>query len=264
MKNVKFGLGTFNNKVVDHSWIYPNYGHGFLDPLMGILLWVGVAIVGLGLIRRRRDDEGALLMLGGFVALWLAFALLVNKAPNYTRLLITLPFVAYLVVEALRWATNRWRSVRYAPQLIVGVFVVAVVALNVSAARDYVQLGRKQGEPIGSTGRFAAARDDVPGQKFYVASSETQPYYEWGNLGPGERPPLAFHSAGDTRTGTGRPDHAEGFPRRPAVRALHAPRDLAADGDGAVDSLSARTDPQRHARRLAGRARRSFVSPRLG
>jgi hypothetical protein len=182
--NVKYGLGTFNNKVVDHSWIYPNYGHGFLDPLMGIVLWVGVAIVGLALTRRRRDDEGALLMLGGFFVLWLSFALLVNKAPNYTRLLITLPFVAYLVVEALRWATNRWRSVRYAPQLIVGVFVVAVVALNVSAARDYIQLGRKQGEPIGSTGRYARAHENVPGQKFYVASSEAQPYYVWGNLGP--------------------------------------------------------------------------------
>ena len=49
LKNVRFGLGTFNNEVVDHSWIYANYGHGFLDPLMGIVLWVGVAIVGLGL-----------------------------------------------------------------------------------------------------------------------------------------------------------------------------------------------------------------------
>jgi hypothetical protein len=185
LKNVKFGLGTFNNKVVDHSWIYPNYGHGFLDPLMGIVLWVGVAIVGLGLIRRRRQDEGALLMLGGFIALWLAFALLVNKAPNYTRLLITLPFVAYLVVEALRWATNRWRSVPLAPQLIVGVFVAAVVALNVSAAWDYVQVGRKNGDPIGSTGRFVAAHDGVPNQKFYFASSDAQPYYVWGNLGTG-------------------------------------------------------------------------------
>jgi hypothetical protein len=185
VKNVKYGLGTFNSKVVDHSWIYPNYGHGFLDPLMGIVLWVGVAVVGLALIRRRRDDEGALLMLGGFLVLWLSFALLVNKAPNYTRLLIALPFVAYLVVEALRWATNRWRSVRYAPQAIVGVFVVAVVALNVSAARDYVQLGRKQGDPIGSTGRYAHAHQNVPGQKFYVVSSESQPYYVWGNLGPG-------------------------------------------------------------------------------
>jgi Dolichyl-phosphate-mannose-protein mannosyltransferase len=185
VQNVKYGLGTFNNHVVDHSWIYPNYGHGFLDPLTGIVLWAGVGIVGLALIRRRRDDEGALLMLGGFIALWLAFAFLVNKAPNYTRLLITLPFVAYLVVEALRWASARWRSVPFAPQLIVGTFVVAVVALNVSAAWDYIQVGRKQGEPIGSTGRYAAAHDNVPGQKFYIASSESEPYYEWGNVGPG-------------------------------------------------------------------------------
>jgi len=179
-QNVKFGLGTFNSTVVDHSWIYPNYGHGFLDPLMGIVLWLGVAVVGLSLIRRRREDEGALLMLGGFIALWLAFAFLVNKAPNYTRLLITLPFVAYLVVEALRWATTRWRSVRFAPQLIVGAFVVAVVALNLSAAWDYVQLGREQGDPIGGTGRYAEAHRNVPGQKYFVATSDASPYYVWG------------------------------------------------------------------------------------
>jgi hypothetical protein len=200
VQNVKYGLGTFNNKVVDHSWIYPNYGHGFLDPVMGIVLWAGVAIVGLALIRRRRDDEGALLMLGGFIVLWLSFAFLVNKAPNYTRLLITLPFVAYLVVEALRFATDRWRSVRFAPQAIVGAFVVAVVALNLSFAWDYVQVGRKQGEPIGSTGRYAAAHDDVPGQKFYIASSEAEPYYVWGNVGPGNDRLALFTKPGLVQT----------------------------------------------------------------
>jgi hypothetical protein len=181
-KNVKHGLGTFNSNTVDHSWIYPNSGHGFLDPLMGIVLWLGVAIVGLGIIRRRRDDEGALLMVGGFLVLWLSFAFLVNKAPNYTRLLIALPFVAYLVVEALRWATNRWRSIKYAPELIVGVFVVAVVALNVSAAWDYVQLGRRDGDPIGSTGRYLHAHENAPGQKFFIVSSDDSPYYVWGDV----------------------------------------------------------------------------------
>jgi len=179
--NVKHGLGAFNSNTVDHSWIYPNYGHGFLDPLMGVVLWLGVAIVGLGIIRRRRDDEGALLMVGGFLVLWLAFAFVVNKAPNYTRLLIALPFVAYLVVEALRWATNRWRSIKYAPELIVGVFVVAVVALNVSAAWDYVQVGRRDGDPIGSTGRYLRAHENVPGQKYFVVSGRDSPYYVWGD-----------------------------------------------------------------------------------
>ena len=180
--NVKHGLGAFNSDTVDHAWIYPNYGHGFLDPLMGVALWVGVAIVGLAIIRRRREDEGALLMVGGFLVLWLSFALLVNKAPNYTRLLIALPFVSYLVVEALRWATNRWRSVDHAPQLIVGVFVAAVVALNVSAAWDYVQLGRKEGEPIGSTGRYVRAHSKSANERFYVASGDNAPYYVWGGV----------------------------------------------------------------------------------
>ena len=181
-KNVKHGLGAFNSDTVDHAWIYPNYGHGFLDPLMGVALWVGVAIVGLAIIRRRREDEGALLMVGGFLVLWLAFALLINKAPNYTRLLIALPFVSYLVVEALRWATNRWRSVDYAPQLIVGVFVAAVIALNLSAAWDYIQLGRKEGEPIGSTGRYVRAHSKSANERFYLVSGETTPYYVWGNV----------------------------------------------------------------------------------
>jgi Dolichyl-phosphate-mannose-protein mannosyltransferase len=180
--NVKHGLGAFNSDTVDHSWIYPNYGHGFLDPLTGVVLWVGAGIVGLGLIRRRRDDEGAVLMLLGFLALWLSFAFLVNKAPNYTRLLIALPFVAYLVVEALRWATTRWRSIRYGPELIVGGFLVAVVALNLSAAWDYVQLGRKDGDPIGSTGRYLHAHENVPGQKYFVVSSNDSPYYVWGDV----------------------------------------------------------------------------------
>jgi hypothetical protein len=179
---VKYGLTTYNNHVVDHSWTYANYGHGFLDPVTGIVLWLGVGVVGLALVRRRSEDEGALLMLGGFVVLWLSFAFLVNKAPNYTRLLITLPFVAYLAVQALRWATDRWRSVRFAPQAIVGGFVVAVVAFNLAIAWDYVQQGRKHGEAIGSTGRYVQAHENVPGERFYIVSSDNTPYYVWGNV----------------------------------------------------------------------------------
>ena len=55
--NVECGLTTFNSKVVDHGYIYINPGHGFVDPLTGILLWIGVAGVGLWFIRRRRATE---------------------------------------------------------------------------------------------------------------------------------------------------------------------------------------------------------------
>ena len=179
--NVRMGLETFNGKDVDHGWIYVNNGHGFVDPVTGIVLWLGVGLVGLALIRRRRDDPGAVLMLGGFLLLYLSFAFVVNKAPNYTRLLVTLPFVAYFVTEAVRWAANRWRSVRFAPPLLITAFLAAVVVLNVSAGWDFIQKGRREGDPIGSTGRYVRAHENVPGQKYFVATSDVAPYYEWGN-----------------------------------------------------------------------------------
>ncbi len=167
--NVKAGLTTFNNKTEDHGWIYENRGHGFVDPLSGILLWLGAGIVGLALWRRR-DDDGAFLMLGGFLVLWLVFAFVINKAPNYTRLLITLPFVAYLVTVAIRWLATRWTSVRYAPVAVVGSILTAIVVWNLAIAWDFIQKGRDFGEPIGSTGRYVDAHRDIPGQKFFVST----------------------------------------------------------------------------------------------
>jgi dolichyl-phosphate-mannose-protein mannosyltransferase len=164
--NAKYGLGTFNNRVVDHAWIYENHGHGFVDPLTGVLLWLGVGVVGLAVLRRRRTDEGALLMLGGFIALWLSFALLVNKAPNYTRLLITLPFVAFLVTEAVRWLGERWRGVPRARNVLAGSILGLIVVSNLAIGWDFVQKGRRQGEPIGSTARYVASHRDNPGQRF--------------------------------------------------------------------------------------------------
>jgi hypothetical protein len=182
-KNVEFGLGTFNNGVVDHSWIYENRGHGFVDPLTGILLWLGVGVVGVALVRRKREDEGALLMLGGFLFLWLSFAFIVNKAPNYTRLLVILPFVAYLVTEAVRWLAGRWRSIPRAPAVIAACFLAAVVIWNLTMAWDFIDKGRREGDPIGSTGRSVQAREDKPKQLFYFVDSPGAPYYVWGDLG---------------------------------------------------------------------------------
>lgn len=190
--NVEFGLGTFNNKVVDHAWIYENHGHGFVDPLTGILLWLGVGVVGVGLVRRRAGPE-SLLLLGSFIVLWLSFAFVVNKAPNYTRLLITLPFTAYLVAEALRWLAGRWRSVPRASAALVVAVVVGVAVWNLAIAWDFIQDGRRNGDPIGSTGRYVQAHRDTAGQQFYVAS----PYLSFG---PGAGRIRLF--AGEAQVGT--------------------------------------------------------------
>src|SRR6186997_336995 len=71
-KNVGNGLKTFNSKIPDHGNIYINQRHGFVDPLTGVLLWIGVATVGLWYIRRRRTTEPwPLLMLSSFLTMWL-------------------------------------------------------------------------------------------------------------------------------------------------------------------------------------------------
>jgi hypothetical protein len=181
--NVKWGLTAFNNKIRDHGFIYDNLGHGFVDPLTGILLWFGVGLIAFQLVRRRAG-EGPLLAVVGFLILWLSFAFVVNKAPNYTRLLVTLPFVAYFVAEAVRWISGKWRSVRYAQVALISAALLGVVVWNLSIARDYVRTGERNGDTIGSTGRYVAAHKDTAGMHFYIAVSDASPYYSWGGLSP--------------------------------------------------------------------------------
>ena len=189
-KNISWGLTAFNNKIEDHGFIYFNEGHGFVDPLTGIFLWVGVLAVGIRLFRRR-GDPGELFALCTFVVLWLSFAFLINKAPNYTRLLITLPFVAYFVAVATRFLAGRVQllAANWRPQWadrartsFVGVTIAALAALNLAIAWDFVQDGRKNGEAIGSTGRYIESHRDVPGKKFYLAADDASyKYYSFAN-----------------------------------------------------------------------------------
>lgn len=189
-KNVVWGLTAFNNRVVDHSWIYVNEGHGFVDPVTGVLLWIGVAAVLVAALRRR-GDPWLLLALCCFAILWLSFALLVNKAPNYTRLLVTLPFVALLATAAVRLLAGLTERLagRFAPRHArrAGVAVAAgalvlVAAANLSIARDYVDTGVQRGDLIGDTGRYVEAHRDPPGKRFYIAADDTDryEYYDWG------------------------------------------------------------------------------------
>ena len=98
--NVLQGLTAYNSLVHDNGYIYFNPGHGFLDPLTGILLWVGATVV---VYRLRRRDAADILILTGFLLYLLAFSFVSNKAPSYTRLWVTLPFVSYLALQGISW-----------------------------------------------------------------------------------------------------------------------------------------------------------------
>ena len=80
-----------------------------------------------------------LLALTGFLVLYLAFALVITKAPNYTRLLVILPFVVYLAGTGLWWLADlvsrgRPRTMR----VLVSCGVAVIVVLNVRIFRDFV------------------------------------------------------------------------------------------------------------------------------
>jgi hypothetical protein len=66
---------------------------------------------------------------------------------------------------------------------VIAVSTVAAIGIwNITMAWDFIQKGRKEGDPIGGTGRYVKAHRDAPGQKFYLSADEgAWKYFVWGN-----------------------------------------------------------------------------------
>jgi hypothetical protein len=186
-RNVVNGLTAFNTGRVDHGWIYVDYGHGIVDPLTGALLWVGALAVLLRALRRR-GPPWAVVPLASFLVLYLIYAFVIGQAPDYSRMLIALPFVAYLVAEAVRALSELARPLvaagrgRLAPALALGTAVVLAIGVwNGFIGWDYIHKGQVTGDDIGSTGRYVERHSRNPRERFFIAADELQfKYYEWG------------------------------------------------------------------------------------
>lgn len=184
--NIKQGLTTFNNKLHDHGFIYPNYKHGFFDPLSGVLLWIGVVVI-LWKLWKGERTIGSVLSLIGFFSLYLSFALLITKAPNYTRLLVILPFTSVLV------GTGVWSSAEFLSKLFRGrlkmilknllafSLLCIIMFWNFHIFWDFAHKGITEGNDVGSTGRFIEKRSQDPQHVFLLATSISYPYYSWNN-----------------------------------------------------------------------------------
>lgn len=200
--NASNGLRAFNARIVDHGWLYDNRNHGFADPATGILLWAGFLVAASRLIRhvRRSKTEsreaftaanlGNLIALTGFLVLYFSLALLITKAPNYQRLLMILPFVAYLAATALWWivdaivsaAGSRLTSFgsRAIRSLAIGAAVAGILTANLVIFGDFVRKGNREGHEVGSTGRFVEARKSEAGHTWILAADKDNLYYWWG------------------------------------------------------------------------------------
>jgi hypothetical protein len=185
-KNIVWGLAAFNSDHVDEAFIYPNYGHGIVDPLTGALLWLGALTVLLRAIFRRGPPWN-IFPLVGFLVLWLFFAFLVGQAPDYPRMLVILPFVAFLVTEAIRvlagaaWLVAMPRLARAAPALAAAAALLAIGTWNGFIGWDFIHTGQSRGDDIGGTGRFVQSHSHIPGERFYISADQRSlEYYAWG------------------------------------------------------------------------------------
>lgn len=191
-KNIRDGLTTFNSRRHDQGFIYPNYNHGFVDPATGVLLWLGFLLAAVRLFRNRGNllstTEGGVVALGdltaliGFLGIYLSCALLITKAPNYTRLLVVLPFVSYFAGTAL-WKLAEWlaRGRSIVRSTIAGSAVAALAVWNVVIFNDFAAIGRREGDAVGSTARYVEARKHTPGYTWVLAADKANPYFTWGD-----------------------------------------------------------------------------------
>lgn len=179
------GLVAFNGDQTDRGYMYINPGHNFVDPVTGILLWIGFGRAVWMAWRRRL--AGIVLAIG-FLALWLPISLLVTKNPNYCRWLVLIPFISGLTllgVDTLaRLAQRAWRTLddggRAGRAAVTCAFVAVVFSLNVFIFADHYHQTREAGDAQGQTIRYIIERRHVGPTTYYVVADTSYPYYWWG------------------------------------------------------------------------------------
>ena len=185
--NILQGLTAYNSAMHDNGYVYYNPGHGFVDPLTGILLWVGVLWTASKLSEKKPEDY---LMLVGFVAPWLIFSFITNKAPSYTRMLVTLPFVAYLTVRGIefvagrydRLVSKRWPAIGslVSGEALAGGLVAIIAIWNLGLYADYVVTGLVERENVGAISRYIETRISDESHAYYIAANHEHDYFGGG------------------------------------------------------------------------------------
>jgi len=203
-RNILRGLAMFNNNAYDRGYAYPNYGHGFVDPLTGILIWFGI----LSIVLKSKKKEEDVLFLGSFVLLWLTFSLLTTKNPHYPRLLIILPFVAYVTIQGIKVISGGMGRVLQKlfsnstfsfSHVLFGFIVGAIVFWNLFIFGDFVKKGLVEGHDVGGTARYVESRKYIPNYSFYLAANQSYPYYSW-EMPAAWRTWIAFFAGEDQKT----------------------------------------------------------------
>ena len=197
--NIINGLTAFNkvNKVNNqekYAWTHFK-PVTFVDPLTGVLLWIGAVSVLLTIIRRKMRMEMVIILIH-FLFFLFVFSFLITSAPNYPRLLITLPFVVSLVVFGISNITKILAS--RIPQLCyrniiskicLGTMVLIILYININLVSEYIREGGYDHWPIAGTAYWIHNQSKQGPKHFYLYNEETGKHHrevwntrDWQNL----------------------------------------------------------------------------------
>ena len=186
--NIINGLTIYNNFVEDTSSNYWNPGHGFLDPLTGIFLWIGFLVI----FFKRKKDEKSFLFLIGFLFYLLLFSSIVNRSPNYLRSLVTLPFVCYLAAVGLNKLSTLIEKLQkkfkinqnfHLRTIVFIIFLIGIIFWNFTIFQDHYKRGFNGVNEVGATIRHMEERSNNKEHSFYLlGDNKKYKYYHHGNF----------------------------------------------------------------------------------
>ncbi|MGH9549881.1 MAG: phospholipid carrier-dependent glycosyltransferase, partial [Terriglobales bacterium] len=187
--NLRNGLTLFNNTESDKAYIYDNLHHGFMDPVSGMPLWIGLIVIMI----RFRSDTGSLLMVSSLLLEWTVFSVIVNKCPSYPRQLVLLPFAGFCIAHAVirmsemvkTLCLRKFPRAQNVSALSCVVLLLPVVAGNWVIYGDYLHNGfapKSDAQPtdLGSTARYIAAREGQPNYNYILVADSQYPYFSYG------------------------------------------------------------------------------------
>ncbi len=184
--NIRNGLLTFNKPYSDLGYIYNHPGFGFVDRYTGMFIWLGLAAVIVAAWRKHSLKLKEMLMIVGFLVTWLSLTFVFNKAPDYTRLLTTLPFVAYMATNALVGLATILKKYVGGKQLLlsscIALLGVGLVGFsNVAIAKDFYNQGKADNSGLANTARLLEKHRQDLNSKWYFAPSSPNSYFAWGD-----------------------------------------------------------------------------------
>jgi hypothetical protein len=182
-KNIKNGLLLFFDHKADNGNVYINEPYGFVDPMTGLLLLIGILF--LFFKKGKEDSDARIYIIGTFLIIWATLTLFINKMPHYSRMAILLPFIAVLTVYGIQTFAkllNRIISPKRVKEIIIITSVTVIIVIyNLLAYLQFVEDGIVNGDDVGGTMRYIEARRNLENYTFITVSDYLYPYYEWNS-----------------------------------------------------------------------------------